>query len=242
MRRRSLCFWHLGVYVFFALIGASSLAYGQSAALTQSHRQGATLFKTGKFDEAIPFLERAAALSEREFGPTASRTGFEVKNLATLHEKVGNSDRAAILYQRAAKILTTSLGAGHPVTRETIAQSSQADIRALNEVSQRMPITLTPPSHASPPKSSGMPRGDPGGWKVQLGAFTSLVNARKVAMGLRRSLKGVLVGVELEIREAQIASGRIYRIQTWPVAERPVARALCAQIQANMVPCFITKY
>jgi hypothetical protein len=240
MRRRPLCFWHLGVYVFFALIGASSLAYGQSAALMQNHRQGVTLFKAGKFEEAIPFLERAAALSEREFGPTASLTGFEVKNLATLHEKVGNSDRAAILFQRAAKILTTSLGAGHPVTQETIAQSSQADIRALNEESQRMPITLTPPSHASRPKSS-VPRGDPGGWKVQLGAFTSLDNARKVAMGLGRSLKGVLVGIELEIREAQIASGRIYRIQTPPVAERPVARALCAQIKAGMVPCFIIK-
>jgi cell division septation protein DedD len=86
-----------------------------------------------------------------------------------------------------------------------------------------------------------MPRGDPGGWKVQLGAFTSLDNARKAAMGLGRSLKGVLVGIELEIREAQIASGRIYRIQTRPVAERPVARALCAQIKASMAPCFIIK-
>ena len=242
MRRRSFCFWHLGVYVVFALIGASSLAYGQSAALTQNHRQGATLFKAGRFDEAIPFLERAAALSEREFGPTASRTGFEVKNLATLHEKVGNSGRAAILYQRAAKILTTSLGAGHPVTRETIAQSLQADIRARNEESQRTPITLTPPSHASLPRPSGTPKGEPADWKVQLGAFTSLDNARKVGTGLGRSLKGVLQGVALEIREAQTGSGRIYRIQTSPVGERPVARALCARIQANIVPCFITKY
>jgi tetratricopeptide (TPR) repeat protein len=242
MRRLPWWCWRFRVCVFLMLIAGPSLAYGQSAALTQNHRQGAALFKAGKFDEAIPFLKRALALSEREFGPMASRTGFEVKNLATLHEKAGNPDRAALLYRRALKILTASLGAEHTVTRETAAQSAQADSRAREEALTRTPITLTPPSPPKPPAGSDRARsGGGGGWAVQLGAFASLDNARKAAQGLGRNLMGVLDGAALEIREAQISSGRIYRVRTPSIGNRLAARALCTQIKASKTSCFIIK-
>ena len=229
--------WRCGMFVFLALTSAPAFAYGQSAALTRDHRQGTALFKAGKFEAAIPFLERSLMLSEREFGPTASRTGFVLKNLATVHEKAGNFDRAARLYHRAVEVLSASLGPDHVVTLETATQRAQADSLARTGASSRKPVTLTPPSSLKPLKLT-----KPGtvGWTVQLGAFVSFENARKSARDLGAALSDLLQGESLEIREARVSGQRVYRVRTHSIGDRAAAMNLCLQVKARKSQCFVS--
>lgn len=230
--------WRRRTLVFFLLFAAPAYAYGQSAALTSDHRQGTALFKAGKFEAAIPFLERAMSLSEREFGPVSSRTGFVMKNLATVHEKAGNLNRAAGLYRRAVNIFNAALGPDHAVTRETVAQSAQADIRARTEASKRKPITLTPPSS---PKPLTLRKPGTSGWIVQLGAFAARDNANEAARYLGATLRDLLNGEPLDIRESRISNDRVYRIRTQTISDRAAATELCARIKARKFQCFVLK-
>ena len=230
--------WRCRTLVFLLLITAPVYAYGQPEALTRDHRQGTALFKAGKFEAAIPFLERTLSMSVREFGPMASRTGFVMKNLATVHETAGNLDRAAGLYRRAVNIFNAALGPDHAVTRETAAQSAKADIHAQTEALKRKPITLTPPSS---PKPLTLRKPGNSGWIVQLGAFAARDNANEAARYLGATLRNLLNVEPLDIRESRGANNRVYRIRTQTIGDRAAATDLCAQIKARKFQCFVLK-
>jgi tetratricopeptide (TPR) repeat protein len=231
LRLRQKC----GLWIVAGLIAfAPALAQGQSVALTRLHREGAALFKAGNFKAAIPITEQALALSEREFGPNGSRTGFVLKNLAGLKEKTGDFRAAEPLYRRAAAILSATLGANHAIVRETDAQAARAAEQARKQPVTLERIKLTPPSAVRNKQK-------PLGWSVQLGAFALLKNANREAEKLRVSLADVLGGIPLEIRETLDGKQHWYRVRTLSLGDRKTARRLCARIKATRQPCFIIR-
>ena len=48
----------------------------------QVRRQGNDLYKKGRYQEAIPFLQKALKIGEREFGPDHETTATLINNLA----------------------------------------------------------------------------------------------------------------------------------------------------------------
>ncbi|MBL4720070.1 MAG: tetratricopeptide repeat protein [Alphaproteobacteria bacterium] len=225
-----------GLGAVFCLIAPIGLAFGQSVELTRLHQEGAAYYKAGDFKAAIPITEQALVLSEREFGPNGSRTGFVLRNLASLKEKVGDFRAAEPLYRRAAAILSASLGANHAVVRETDAQAVRAADLARRQPVTRERIELTPPP-AIPRRTSRKTLG----WSVQLGAFRQLDNAHREAKILGVALADVLDRVSLEIRETLDGSQRFYRVRTLALRDRKTAKRLCARIKAKGRPCFLIK-
>ena len=232
--------WGLwGIALLIAL--APTFAHSQSAALTRLHREGASLFKAGNFKAAIPITEQALVLSERAFGPNASRTGFVLKNLAGLREKIGDFRAAEPLYRRAAAILSATLGADHAIVRETDAQATRASELARKQAVTLERIKLTPPPAFKPKPVESRNKQKPLGWSVQLGAFTQLKNSNREAKKLRVSLADVLGGAPLEIRETLDGKQHLYRVRTLSLRDRKAAQRLCARIKLKRQTCFITR-
>jgi hypothetical protein len=231
-----------GLWVVATMIALTPvLAYGQSAELTRLHREGAALFKAGNFKAAIPVTQQALALSEREFGPNGSRTGFVLKNLAGLKEKVGDFRAAEPLYRRAAAILSAALGANHTIVRETDAQAARAADQARKQPASLERIELTPPPAVQPGSVAVGNKQKPLGWSVQLGAFASLSNANREAERLRVALSDVLGGIPLEIRETLDGKQRLYRVRTLSLPNRKAARRLCARFKSARHSCFVIR-
>lgn len=93
-------------------------AWAQSEDLTRSYQRGSALFEAGNYKASTPYFARALALSEAEYGPNSSRTGFILKNLATVHAKQGQFAAAEPLYIRALGIFEEAFGRDHGVVAE----------------------------------------------------------------------------------------------------------------------------
>ncbi len=82
----------------------------QSEALSEASRQGQALVESGRYDEAVPFLTRAVALSVQEFGPDRPKVAFAINKLARLYTKLGRYIEAKRFLKRALVILENALG------------------------------------------------------------------------------------------------------------------------------------
>jgi TPR repeat protein len=69
---------------------------------------------------------------------------------------------------------------------------------------------------------------EPGGWRIQLGAFSQPGAAEALFKKLSRALEGR--------QPFYVASGRVTRLQVGPYASRPAAAAACAALHGQ--PCF----
>jgi tetratricopeptide (TPR) repeat protein len=98
----------------------SGTAHGQSPELMDVHRRFGELYDQGRYQEALPFAEKALELGEREFGIDHPTTGTLLNNLAFLHHSQGRYAEAEPLYERSLAILEKALGPEHPDVAQSL--------------------------------------------------------------------------------------------------------------------------
>jgi tetratricopeptide (TPR) repeat protein len=84
------------------------------------NQQVQTLFKQGKYQEAIPHAQKAVELSERVHGPEHPNTAQCLNNLAVLYRVMGEYAKAEPLYQEALRIRQKVLGPENPNTATSL--------------------------------------------------------------------------------------------------------------------------
>jgi tetratricopeptide (TPR) repeat protein len=84
-----------------------------AAALTE---RAAAHISKGEYQKALPLLQRALEIREKELGPEHPATATSLNNLAMLYDAMGNYQKALPLLQRALKIREKQLGPEHPDT------------------------------------------------------------------------------------------------------------------------------
>ena len=88
--------------------------YGQSQELVEAANQYVALYRQGRYEEALPFAQKAVRLGEQEFGANDPTFATLINNLAELCRNRGSYAEAEPLYQRAQAILEAALGPEHP--------------------------------------------------------------------------------------------------------------------------------
>jgi CHAT domain-containing protein/Tfp pilus assembly protein PilF len=85
----------------------------QLAEADRLDKQSQEMAEQGKINEAIPLMARAAKIREQVLGPEHREVAFTLGILASLYQKVGDTDRAEPLFQRALRIFEKTLGPNH---------------------------------------------------------------------------------------------------------------------------------
>ena len=98
--------------------------WAQSDELTRNYQRGSSLFEAGMFKASTPYFVKALELSEQEYGRERSRTGFILKNLATVYAKQARFEDAEPLYARALRIFENAFGPDHGIVAEVISELS----------------------------------------------------------------------------------------------------------------------
>lgn len=90
------------------LVGDSRLGVAQGLAnrkeMKELYDKGIALRKKGKFVEAIPFMEKAAALAPEVFGPDSEGTAIYLHAAASMHSAAKSYRDAETYYRRALAI------------------------------------------------------------------------------------------------------------------------------------------
>lgn len=81
----------LGLIVSGLLLCSTETASAESPELMQAYRQGQALQKKGRYQEAIPFYQKALKIGELEFGPIHPTTAKLINNLAALYQALRRS-------------------------------------------------------------------------------------------------------------------------------------------------------
>lgn len=92
-------------------------AHAQIDGLAQADRieeEVVELYKEGRYVEAIPKAREVLALRELTLGPIHADVATSLSNLALLHERIGDPERAKPFYERAISIREQVLGPSHP--------------------------------------------------------------------------------------------------------------------------------
>jgi CHAT domain-containing protein/Flp pilus assembly protein TadD len=84
------------------------------------NQQVQTLFKQGRYQEAIPLAEKAVELARRVRGAEHSGTVASLNNLASLYWTIGEYTKAEPLLQEALRIRQKVLGPEHSYTAESL--------------------------------------------------------------------------------------------------------------------------
>lgn len=103
--------------VFALAVPSSALPQPEDPPLARElNHQVVTLFRLGKYEQALPLANQALALREAELGPDHIATGSSLNNLAEIYRKMGQFDQALPLYERAVGIAERAEGPEHPLT------------------------------------------------------------------------------------------------------------------------------
>ncbi len=96
-------------------------AVGQSAEVMDAYNRYRELYTQGRYEQAIPFAEKALKLGERELGPKDRDTAPLLNDLALLYKIQGRYGEAEPLYRRALAIDEKTLGPEHPKVATTLS-------------------------------------------------------------------------------------------------------------------------
>ncbi len=124
MRYRTRLFWAELVLIGLLAASFAGKAAAQSEELTRNYQRGSSLFEAGMYKASTPYFIKALELSEVEYGRDSSRTGFILKNLATIYSKQGNFAEAEPLYVRALRIFEDAFGKTHGLVAEVTNELS----------------------------------------------------------------------------------------------------------------------
>ena len=83
-------------------------------------QQALKLFQQGKYQQAIPIVEKALAIVEKEKGPEDPDTAKTLNRLALLHGLTDDYAKAEPLFQRALQIREKVLGLENPDTATSL--------------------------------------------------------------------------------------------------------------------------
>ena len=89
-------------------------AYGQAPELLDAHKRAGVLYALGRYQEALPFAEKALRLGERKFGPDHPQVTRGLNDLGELYRLQGKYAEAEPLHKRALAIWESALGPEHP--------------------------------------------------------------------------------------------------------------------------------
>jgi tetratricopeptide (TPR) repeat protein len=104
------------------VLAADGQAEGKFAAEVDSlNEESNRLYREGRYAEAIPLVERALYLREKNLGPEHPDTGTSLNNLALLYDEIGAYRKAELLLQRALAIAEKIFGPDHRDTATCIA-------------------------------------------------------------------------------------------------------------------------
>jgi len=84
------------------------------------YKKASDLRIAGKYDEALPYIERALEIRERTLGPDHPDVSQAINALAALHYFKGEYSKAEPLYRRALAVWEKSLGPEHPDVAHTL--------------------------------------------------------------------------------------------------------------------------
>ena len=83
----------LGIWIL-----ACSASQSDEEELHLLNQQVLTLYKQGKYKEAIPLAEKAVELAKRVYGPEHPNTARSLDKLASLYQSMGEYAKAEPLY------------------------------------------------------------------------------------------------------------------------------------------------
>jgi cell division septation protein DedD len=217
-------------------------------AAKQGHEQaqanlGLSLFQNGDRAKAMPWVVKAAEAGD----PRAQYV---------LGTALFNGDLVGKNWPRAYSLMTLAAGQGLPPAasslqqmdkmipadqrRQGIALAQQIEKTGPAPVQQpvRLPtrvaatVARTPVPASAAPAPTRAPTAT-GGWKVQLGAFSSAANAQRAWSTLRSK-----VGPLASLQPRYVPAGAVTRLQAGAVASRAAADSVCAAAKAAGSACF----
>jgi tetratricopeptide (TPR) repeat protein len=220
-------------------------------AAQQGHQQaqvnvGLLLYNSGRRQEALPWLRKAVELGD----PRAQYIlGTELfngdlvakdwprayalmllaadKGLAPAADNIKAMDKYVPLQQRQQGVqLAQKFGHGGPVqtaAAQPARSAAPAPRTASPVVTQIRPAAVPAPSR---PAAGG-------GWRVQLGAFSSAANAQRAWATLRGK-----AGALGSLQPQYVSAGAVTRLQAGPVPSRDAANRVCAAAKAAGSACF----
>ena len=80
----------------------------------RSYEKHLELYRAGKYDEALPLVERALEIRKKLLGPEHHDVAAAILGLATLYRDKGEYAKAEPLYRQGLDILEKALGPDHP--------------------------------------------------------------------------------------------------------------------------------
>jgi tetratricopeptide (TPR) repeat protein len=102
------------VLVAAAVILFVSPVNSASDSLEDALNSSSALYEQGRFQEAIPYAEKALAMAEEKFGAENVACAALLDNLAALYEAEMLYAKAQPLYSRALDLRVKEFGARHP--------------------------------------------------------------------------------------------------------------------------------
>lgn len=97
----------------------------------------------------------------------------------------------------------------------------------------RTAVPPSAPAAAAPKAAAPRPAAAGGGWRVQLGAYSSAANAKKAWDGLRGRAGGLAA-----LQPSFVPAGAVTRLQAGPLPSRAAADKACAAAKAAGAACF----
>lgn len=206
---------------------------------------GLTLFQNGRRAEAIPFIEEAA-------GNNFPQSQYVYATL------LFNGDMVEKDWVRAYALMTRAAAADVGAAKAGLEQLDKyipADQRArglrlaqvFNTAEDRRndpvgtPLAVSPQSKVPVGKPSAVvtanpvaPRAGDGGWRVQLGAFSSASTVAALWTRLKNRIAALA-----PYQSFSVPAGDVTRLQAGPLADRATATALCAAVKAGGNDCLV---
>ncbi len=94
--------------------------HGRSSDLLDAFNRSRELYEQGRYQEALPFAEKALRLGKAEFGLDHPTTASLLHNLAMLYYAHGKYAEAEPLYQRSVALRNKALGPEHPTGAQAL--------------------------------------------------------------------------------------------------------------------------
>ncbi len=104
-------------------LAARRMAATQEVALQQAdqlNKEADQLFNDSKFDKALPLMEQALAIREKELGGENVKVAASLNDLGLIYQQLGNYAKAEPLFARGLAIREKALGENHPDVAESL--------------------------------------------------------------------------------------------------------------------------